>query len=69
MTLADLHALRAAGWSNRALARILGRDEGSIRAWLDKGQPMGRIAADWLARVEWVGETARSVTLRVRRPA
>lgn len=68
MTLADLHALRTAGWSNRALARILGRDEGSIRAWLDEGQPLGTVAADWLARVEWAGETARSVTLRVRRP-
>lgn len=52
MTLEHLRALcDAPGWSTGRVARAIGRAPDTVRGWL-RGEPMGRAAADWLARVD-----------------
>lgn len=51
MTPADLFALcDAPGWSTGRVARVLGLDPATVRAWR-RSEPMPRARADWLARV------------------
>jgi hypothetical protein len=41
----DAHALRRQGWTISAIARHLGHDRSTIRAYLDGGRIAGRVAS------------------------
>ena len=65
MTRDDLRALcDAPGWTTGRVARAIGRAPDTLRGWL-RGEPMGTAAADWLARVEWIGVPAGAPRDRV----
>lgn len=65
MTLDELREKREQLGSTRRLARIIGRDEGALRDWLD-GRGPGQTAAEWLSRVEWRERADGRVALIVR---
>ena len=44
--------LDACHWSQRGLARILNRDEGTVRQWARGAVPIPEDVAQWIAKVD-----------------